>query len=219
MALGQENLSDPAGPQVALLVNSSSHPLRGRKLQGQLQKSRQEIWTARFQRNLCPSVKARDILPGSIPKVVSLPTRSNRCFPVGWNTKKDCWGNEASMEPVGHCKELSCYGLSQRMKRSNTTGQVGTAQERDLKQSSYVCNSSKRTGSSDLLFFFFFFNSSNENFCWKQKQPPSFPPKAQLIYSHQVSPGIQQNMLSTGNRKKIHVFPKEGEEPHHITSS
>lgn len=81
------------------------------------------------------------------------------------------------MEPVGHCKELSCYGLSQRMKRSNTTGQVGTAQERDLKQSSYVCNSSKRTGSSDLLFFFFFFlipqmKTSAEN---KSNLLPSHP--------------------------------------------
>lgn len=40
--------------------------------------------------------------------------------------------------------------------RSNTTGQAGTVQERDLKQSSYVCNSSKRTRKPRLTRFFVF---------------------------------------------------------------
>lgn len=159
------------------LLISSSHPLRGRKLQGQLLKRGQEIWTARFQGSLCPSVKARHILPGSIPKVVSLPTRSNRYFPVGWSTKKAAEGMRQAWSPwiVGHCKELSCYGLSQRMKRSSTIGQVGTAQERDLKQSSYVCNSSKRTRKLRLTLFFFIIpqmKTSAEN---KSNLLPSHP--------------------------------------------
>lgn len=50
----------------------------------------------------------------------------------------------------------------------------------------------------------------------KSNQPPSFPPNTQLIYSQQVSPGIQQNMLSNRKWKKNHFFPKEEEESHHI---
>lgn len=143
---------------MALLVNKHLTFPEGRKLQGQLVRRGQEIWTARFQRSSCPSVKARDILPESIPKLVSLPTRSNHYFPVRWSTKRTAHGMRQawSLRHVSPHKELSCYGLSQRMRRSNATGQVGTAQGRELKQSSSVCHSSKRTRKLRLTWFFCF---------------------------------------------------------------
>lgn len=109
---------------------------------------------------------------------------------------------------------LGCYSLSQRMKRSNTTGQVGTAQERDFKQSSYVCNSSKRTRKLRLTHFFI----PQMKTCAENKSSLFLPTQRPIDLQ---SPSVSWNTTKYDTKQemeKIHFFPKEGEESHHITS-
>lgn len=149
------------------------------------------------------------ILPGSIPRMVSLPAGTNSCSRAVFRHQKR-WPEDAGRAGSQHAGPVRdrAFLIFKGQRGATTTGQADSP-AKDSKQSSRPRVSPRGTRK---LGFLYMSVSQMEAVLLKTKAA-SFP-KTQLIYSQQVSPGTQKICYQTGNEKIPISSRRKGEETH-----
>lgn len=161
--------------------------------------------------SLCHSIRAQGgILPGSIPRMVSLPPGTNSCSRAAFRHRKG-WPEDTARVGSQHAGPVRDQAfLAFRGRRgATTTGRADTAQEGFQNNPSRSHVSPRGTRK---LGFLYMSISQMEAVLLKTKAA-SFP-MTQPIYSQQVSPGTQKIRDRTGNEKISISSQRKGEESH-----